>query len=73
MSREYANQLLRQADANRIWAAISRQRTERRLLKAAKAMESESIRILDSIGEGYAPDEETKNMSDEELLASLGL
>ena len=73
MNREYANQLLQQADANRIWAGISKPRQRRKLVKTAQAMELEAIRILDSIGEGYTPDEETKALTHEELLASLGL
>jgi leucyl aminopeptidase len=60
-----ATQLATQAYSNEIHAIFTAdKRKKNQLLKAAKAMIDEAMRMTE-------PDEETKNMSDDELLAAL--
>ena len=67
MSRERANQLLQQADANDTWAVISPPKDMKKLRKAARAMREEAMRLIDQEQVHVE-----NNLSDEELLQALG-
>lgn len=66
---EYANDLLRQAESNEIWAVLSTPSKAKKLRSVAKKMLKEASRILDQHDQGYAND---FGGTDEELLALLG-
>ena len=66
-----ARYYLNQAEANEIWAAISDEKSAKKLNKVAADMRKEAIRIYDEIS-GFDPSK-TIHLSDEQLLAELGL
>lgn len=70
MDQQYANQLLRQAESNEIWATLQPKRKADRLNKVAKQMRNEAMRIMDEVT-GYEPNSDDQNLSDSELLDLL--
>ena len=66
-----ARYYLNQANANEIWAAISDEKSAKKLNKVAANMRKEAIRIYDEIS-GFDPNK-TAHLTDEQLLAELGL
>lgn len=62
---EYSNQLVEQIEANEKWATISSEKTAKKLLRVAKKMKKELYKI-------NPVSEETKKLSDKDLLQKLG-